>query len=178
MTNRRKNKKEHERFHIENFLEWFNKTYKSDFKVISEPEPPEAIIKSEKTVRWVEISTAFWNSDYAKDLNSYAASNESHIPIRKGPHMNMDSEFSKNFVTVLVKKLEKNSYLNVKEKYGKGYLIIPIYFPFFDTETIKLMKDEWSRRECTNLNCFRSVRICYKKLNKWVYYRWPNTSVH
>lgn len=173
MTNRREIKKQHERFHIENFLQWFNNTYKSDFKVIKEPDPPEAIIQSSRTTRWVEISTAFWNQNYAKDLNTFATTGEEHEPIQKGVHMNMDSEFSKNIVNVIIKKLEKQSYIDVKQEYGKGYLIIPIYFPFFDSDTIDLMKYEWAKRKYKNLNCFRSVRICYRSLNNWVYYRWP-----
>ncbi len=174
MADRRKIKKQHERFHVTNFLQWFNKSYKSDFKVIKEPDPPEAIIQSSRTTRWVEISTAFWNQDYAKDLNSFATPGEEHKPIHKGVHVNMDSEFSENIVNVIIKKLEKRSYLKVKQEYGKGYLIIPIYFPFFASDTIELMKKEWSKRKYNDLNCFRSVRICYKNLNRWVFYRWPN----
>jgi len=81
MIGRQQIKKEHERFHIENFLEWFNRAYKSDFKVIAEPDPPEAIIQSSVSTRWIEISTAFWNADYAKDLESFATPGEIHKPI-------------------------------------------------------------------------------------------------
>lgn len=173
MANRQEIKKNHERFHINNFLEWFNNAYKSDFKVVAEPEPPEAIIESARTTRWIEISTAFWNDEYAKDVFSFATPNETYKPIEKGPFIEMDREFARNFVTVLVKKLEKKSYLKVKEKYGTGYLVIPIYFPFFDSSTIRLMKEEWTKRVYSDLGCFRSIRICYRSSNKWVFYRWP-----
>jgi len=174
MVGRRKIKKEHEQFHVKNFLDWFNKAYKSDFKVIGEPDPPEAIIRSSATTtRWIEISTAFWNVAYARDLNSYANPYEDHKPIKKGSHLDMDSEFANNFINVLVKKLEKKSYLEVKKKYGAGYLVIPIYFPFLDKFTISLMKEEWANRVYSDLGCFRSIRICYKNLNEWVFYRWP-----
>ena len=173
MSGRKEIKKEHERFHVDNFLAWFNHAYRSDFKVISEPEPPEAIIQSSNSIRWVEVTTAFWNAAYAKDINSYATPGETHVPIKLGPHFNMDQQFAKNFVDVLVKKLEKKSYLKVKSQYGKGYLIIPIYFPYLDSNTIDSMKIEWSNRKINDLDCFKSVRICYPSISKWRLYRWP-----
>lgn len=173
MANRKVIKKANERFHIANFIEWFNKTYHSDFVVISEPEPPEAIIQSSaKTTRWIEISNAFWNGAYAKDLTSFATSGETHEPMPRGPYGDMDKEFSKNFVTVLKNKLEKTSYQSVKRNYGKGYLIIPIYNPFFDSETVMLMEHEWRNTTVNNLDCFRSVRIAYQSQNKWVFKKW------
>lgn len=173
MADRSLIKKQNERFHIANFLDWFNRTYKSDFKVISEPEPPEAIIQSSvKNTRWIEVSNSFWNSAYAHDLTSYATPDENHIPIGQGPFGEMDEEFAKNFTEVVRKKLEKKSYSSVKSEFGKGYLIIPIYNPFFDGETIRLMKKVWSKATINNLDCFRSVRITYRSNNKWVFKLW------
>ena len=173
MADRKPIKKQNERFHIANFLDWFNKTYKSDFKVISEPEPPEAIIQSSvKNKRWIEVSNSFWNSAYAQDLTSYATPGEEHAPIGKEPFGEMDEDFAKNFTRVVKNKLEKKSYNAVKNKFGKGYLIIPIYNPFFDEETIKLMRKEWGKTVINNLNCFRSVRITYRESSKWVFKLW------
>ena len=173
MADRRPIKKAHERFHVKNFLEWFNRVYRSDFRVIEEPEPPEAIIQSSRTIRWVEISTAFWNDSFARDEFSYATPGEKHQSIGPGPFINMDREFASNFVTVLRKKLEKKSYLPVMEKYGPGYLIIPIRNPFFNEETIRWMKNEWANASVSDLGYFRSVRICFRSMNNYVYYRWP-----
>lgn len=179
MANRGPIKKEHERFHINNFVRWLNLTYRSSYKVISEPEPPEAIIESKYTKSWVEISTAFINSDYARDLMSYITPDEVHKSISGELFVEPDREAAENFVEVVKKKLEKKSYLPIAEKYGQGYLVIPIHNPFFDENTIRLMKEEWHKTKINDLGCFKSVRISYRPKigitvqSNWKFYLWP-----
>ena len=81
MANRRPIQQAHERAYVQHFLDWFNRAYHTDFKVVSEPNPPEAVIRSSRTTRWVEVSTAFWNEAYARDLYSYATPGETHRPL-------------------------------------------------------------------------------------------------
>ena len=107
MADRRPIQQAHERAYVDYFLSWFNHTYHCKFKVVSEPNPPEAIISSSRTTRWIEVSTAFWNKAYAQDLYSHATPDEKHMPVGPGPFQDMDREFAQNFVSVVKKKLEK-----------------------------------------------------------------------
>ncbi|PHR47907.1 hypothetical protein [Cycloclasticus sp.] len=182
MADRGPLKKKDERFHINNFVEWLNSTYGSSYKVIAEPEPPEAIIESKYTTSWIEISTAFINSSYAQDLMSYATPDEEHKSISGDLFVEPDRTAAKNFVAVVKKKLEKRSYLPIAKEYGPGYLVIPIRNPFFDESTIRLMKEEWDKTEVNDLGCFKSVRISYQpKIGitvqpYWKFYLWPKKS--
>lgn len=179
MVDRGPIKKENERFHINNFMEWLNKTYHSSYRVIAEPEPPEAIIESKYRRSWIEISNAYMSAEYAQDLVSYVTPGEKHKSVNGEISVDIDRNAAKKFVNVVKKKLEKKSYLPVAEEYGPGYLIIPIYNPFFDEHTLSLMKEEWKKTEINDLGCFKSVRISFQpKIGitvqpYWKFYLWP-----
>jgi hypothetical protein len=173
MADRRPVQQSHERFFVEQFLNWFNSVYRSNFQVVCEPNPPEAVIRSSRTTRWIEVSTAFWNTAYARDLYSFATPYEKHKPVAPGPYRSMDENFARNFVSVLKKKLEKTSYVPWRDKYGPGYLIVPIKHPWFDGETVRLMKEAWADCLVNDIGCFRSVRIAFPSLNKIRFFRWP-----
>ena len=61
MVDRRRSvKQQHERAVVQDFLAWWNARRGTQFKVIAEPNPPEAIIRSARATRWVEVTDAFW----------------------------------------------------------------------------------------------------------------------
>ena len=85
----------------------------------------------------------------------------------------MDDTFTSNFVYVLKKKLEKTSYIPWRDKYGPGYLIVPIKYPWFERESVRLMKEAWNDCFVNDIGCFRSIRIAFSSLNEIKFYRWP-----
>ena len=173
MANRRPVQQAHERAYVDHFLNWFNHAHRSKFKVISEPNPPEAVIRSSRTTRWIEVSTAFWNDAYAKDLYSYATPDEVHKPVGSRPFREMDNNFAHNFVSVVKKKLEKKSYVPWQTKHGPGYLVIPIEHPWFDQQTVSSMKAAWESYKINDLGCFRGVYIAFPSRNEIKFSRWP-----
>ncbi|MDP1925414.1 MAG: hypothetical protein Q8K57_11605 [Thiobacillus sp.] len=174
MADRRPIQQAHERAYVDLFLDWFNRAYHSNFNVVSEPNPPEAVIRSSRTTRWVEVSTAFWSEAYAKDLYSHATPGETHKPIGDGPFQDMDNIFAANFVSVVKKKLEKKSYIPWRDKHGPGYLVIPIKHPWFDGQTVACMKDVWAASVINDLACFRGVYIAFLSSNAIKFSRWPS----
>ena len=157
MSDRKPIHQAHERAQVAIFLEWLNSRYGANYSVVAEPDPPEAIIRSGRKTRWVEVTDAFWSDDFAKDEYSYATPGEVHKPIGTGPFVNPDTAFSKRFVDVVRKKLEKKSYLNSRDLYGPGYLVVPIMYPLFNSHTIRIMRHVWSQTEIKDLGCFRSI---------------------
>jgi len=157
MADRKPIKQAHERAQVALFLQWFNARYRTNFSVVEEPDPPEAIIRSGRTTRWVEVTDAFWSDAFAKDEYSYATPGEVHEPIGTGPFLNPDEAFSKRFVDAVRKKLEKRSYEDSRGLYGPGYLVVPIMYPLFDANTIRMMRELWSQTRINDLGCFRSV---------------------
>jgi len=123
MSNRRNTQQAHERAQVEIFVSWLNSRYKAKFEVIAEPNLPEAIICSDRTTRWIEVTDAFWSDAFAQDEYSYTTPGENHKPIGNGLFLEPDKQFAARFVDVVRKKLEKKSYIPSKQKYGPGYLL-------------------------------------------------------
>lgn len=151
-------KRQHELAHVNAFIEWHSRVFRSRFRVVECPDdPPDAIIQSGQTVRWVEIGSVFWSDDWAHHLNSYATPGETHRPIHSGLYLDMDEQFADRFVGVLQDKLTKSSYPPLVEKYGLGYLVLPLMFPFFNLDTVRLMRQKWSAMPGTDNGYFRGV---------------------
>ena len=175
MADRRPIQQKHERVYVNYFINWFNHRYHTNFKVICEPNPPEAIVCSDKTISWVEVTTAFWCSDYARDLYSYVTPDENYKPVKNGPYQDMDIEFTKNFLDVVKKKLEKETYIVPKELLGPGYLIVALMHPWFDAQTISYMKDAWSRCIINDLGCFKNIYIIFTEWDTKKVLIWPSS---
>jgi hypothetical protein len=175
--NRQEVKKAHERFTIDLFLEWFNRWHSSQFKVIDEPDPPEAIIKSGKTIRWVEVTAAFWNDAFAQDICSYATEGEGHKPAPDGAvSVNPTSVFVRKFITLLAQKLSKSSYVDYRDTYGPGYLIVSIQYPFFSKDVVARLGCAWDELQVVDRGCFRSIYFAYRefgggyRIMRWAHY--------
>jgi len=157
MNRRRNTQQAHERAQVAAFIDWLNSRYRAKFTVVDEPNPPEAIIRSGCTTRWVEVTDAFWSDAFAQDEYSYATPEEIHKPIGNEPFVEPDAKFAARFVDVVRKKLEKRSYLSSMQAYGPGYLVVPIMYPLFNSHTLRFMKEAWARTHIEDLGCFRSV---------------------
>lgn len=172
MPDRRPIKEEHEKFWIQKFLVWHGKAFRSRFRVIARPDPPDAIIRSGRVTRWVEIGDVYWSNEWARDQNSYATPGEAHKPIRGGIYAGMDEQFARKFVKVLRNKLAKSSYADCAAQYGPGYLVLPIMSLFFDHH---IMRQQWNATTAQNLGHFRSVFLGYRSFDQYRFRRWPLT---
>jgi len=162
MVNKRRHVQEqHERFNVKLFLKEFNTRYHADFHVIDEPNPPEAIIRSKLTTRWVEVTTAYLNQAYAIDLNTYAVKGEKHQHVDDQVILNVDEEFAKHFVRVVKKKVEKLTYAPFYQQYGKGYLVVSIKHPMFSQKTLAQIDCLWDQSPALDKGFFKSVYIVY-----------------
>lgn len=165
-------KGQHEHFQVGLLISELNRRHGSKYRVIAEPDPPEAIIQSGGTTRWAEVVTAYWNDAYAKDLNSYATPGETHVSIGSGIFTNMDGEFAARFVNAVKSKLEKRGYIPFREQYGPGYLLVSIHYPFFNSHSMELVKRKWAEIEVKDLGCFRSVYVTFRKFEGYKVVRW------
>jgi hypothetical protein len=172
MSRRRGTQQAHERSQVAAFVAWLNSRYRGKFKVVDEPTSPEAIIRSGRTTRWVEVRDAFWSDGFARDEYSYATPGEKHKPIGSGPFLQPDAEFAARFVDVVRKKLKKKSYLSIRNTYGPGYLVVPIMYPLFNRDSLWVMKEAWSRTRIEDLGCFRSVYMSLH-MGRGPIVRWP-----
>lgn len=167
---------------IDAFIAWHGRAYRSLFRVVFRPdpkrqEPPDAIIQSHRTIRWLEIGNAIWSDEYAQHLYSKMTPGEEHQPLQSGLYAETDKRLASRFVDILAKKLNKASYDPVVERYGPGYLVIPLVTVpgLFDMSTVDAMRWKWSKCKPTDRGSFRSVYIAYRDVSRgscW-FQRWP-----
>lgn len=176
MVNKRRSVQEaHERFTVRTFLDEINRRHRAQYEVIAEPNPPEAIVKTGRTTRWIEVTTAFMSTAFAKDLYSYATPGEMHQPLGDGVHVGPDALFASNFVAVIKQKLEKSSYESVRDRYGPGYLVVSIQYPLFNRYTAELMQRAWSQTVVNDIGCFKSIYYIRRMYQGYKIERWRPT---
>ena len=171
-NNRRSIQEAHERFTINMFLQELGHRHRARYQVIEEPNPPEAIITTGRTTSWIEVTTAFLSTGFAKDLYSYATPGETHVNSGDGVYVEPDAQFARNFVDVVRKKLEKKSYETFRDRYGPGYLVVSIQNPHFSRHTALAIQKAWTTAIIKDRGCFRSIyhiRRMYKgyKVELW-----------
>ena len=173
MTNpRHAVKQAHERYQVRLLLQTLNARHRSSYEVISEPEPPDAVIKSKRTVSWVEVVTVYLNTDFAKDVNSFATEGEAHHSTSGKLIVAPDEQFSQNFVSVVRAKLEKKTYEKYRDLFGPGYLIVSIQNPFFGDDLFLMIGEHWQRSRINDLGCFRSIYLTYRQELGYRVRRW------
>jgi hypothetical protein len=178
VSQRRRVQELHERFTVNLFLKEFNFRYHTDFKVIEEPNPPEAIVQSKNSTRWVEVTTAYLDAEYAADLNSYATKGEKHVPRRRQElSIDTDEQFAKQFVRVVKNKLEKSTYEPSFRKHGKGYLVVSIKYPLFGKETLRLIEHVWDQAQALDKGFFKSIYITYPVFNEYRVSLWKSNLI-
>lgn len=159
-------KSAHESFYVDAFIEWHSRAFRSRFRVIGRPDPPDAIIQSGRRTRWVEIGGVYWNKGWARDLNSHATPGEAHQAIEPGPYSGMDEQLAAQFCAVLTKKLENGSYEQSYAQYGAGYLVLAMMSPFaFDATTVQFMRRKWAATAAANKGFFRGIFLAYRSPN-------------
>jgi hypothetical protein len=173
MNRRREIQQQHERAVVADFLEWFQARRKVAFRVVDEPNPPEAIIQSARLTRWVEVVDAFWSEAWARDQYSYATPGETHVSIGSGPHLGPDATFAENFVRAVANKLDKPTYLPAATRYGPGYLVVNVDYPLFNGRAHSKIVDVWAKgRPWPNKHCFREVFLRIRMTRGYRFQTW------
>ena len=178
VTKRRATQEAHERFIVNIFIDELNRRHRSYYRLSSEPNPPEAIIQSKKKTSWIEVTSTFISQRFAEDQWTFATPGEKHRPVPKEVIINPDAQFAANFVSIVKKKLEKSSYLEFRDMYGSGYLLVSVQYPLFNPSTIKFMRRAWESTKFADLGCFRSIYLIFHACNGYRVVLWQSVSPH
>jgi hypothetical protein len=122
-----------------------NRVHGLSLKVISRPDPPDAILSDGSSTTWMELTDAFFSERWAMHVSSYA-SIKGHKPMARGLYMDMDKQLAVNCCDLLTKKTAKNSYKPLIQQYGPGILVVGLESPWLDGETLDAIDEEWSSR--------------------------------
>lgn len=135
------------------------------YKVITMPDPPDAVLNSSVgSVVWVEITDVFRSEEEAREAYSYSIGSEN---VYKRPNeiiVEPDEKINISTVERIEKKLSKNNYLEIVKKYGKGSLVLYVYDPLFDQATLNKILSQFYEVVFEN-PFFKSVYIDYPVSN-------------
>lgn len=107
-------------------------------KVISKPEPPDAIVTINGNATWVEITDAFFSPELAESITTHVADDKIHKPVPKEKRLSIDpdGQFNSVLESVIIKKYDKESIGNVYKQYGSGILLVGVINPFSDAKEL------------------------------------------
>ncbi len=151
-------KRAHELAVAKDFAKFISKPT-SSYSVIETPDPPDAILKANSGEQvWVEITDVFRNEEEAKEAYSWAFGGDVIYKHPPGVIFEPDKAISYSTVEGVERKLNKNSYKNALNKYGKGMLILWIDDPLFTPRTLDRIKKNFYNKSLSS-DYFREVYI-------------------
>src|SRR6266850_1682753 len=139
MNKRKPIHQQHERAVVLDFLALLNKRYRARYVVEATPDPPEALIRSGRRRKWVEVADVFHSDDWAHDVFSYATLGEIHHDTSGQVKVDVDDKLASRFIQVLKSKLTKKTYEPFRDEIGPGYLVIFLHHPWLDDRCFQLM---------------------------------------
>jgi hypothetical protein len=171
-TNRRVTQEAHERFNVSTFVDEITRRHRASYRVVEEPNPPEAIIQSKGKTSWVEVTSAFMNRSFAEEAWSHATPGEKPRPIPSEVIVGPDAQFAANFAETVKKKLEKKSYEPFRDMYGPGYLVVSVQYPLYGKDTQRFMERACQGTQVEDRGCFRSIYLVVRRYRGYQVVRW------
>ena len=105
-------------------------------EVVERPDPPDAIVKIDNEMSWIEITDAFQNIDLAKSITSYASDDKPHQPYQNRVIYEPDKAACEKVREVILKKYNKMSMNDLLRQHGQGVLLVGAYTPLTSPEEI------------------------------------------
>ena len=162
-----------ELFALEKNLDAHNRLHGLSLKVISRPDPPDAVLSDGSITTWMELTDVFFSDAWARDLSSYA-SVKGHEPMASGQYLDMDKQLAENFCNQLIKKATKKSYKRLIQQYGPGILVVGLESPWLDNESIDEIEEEWRRRGSFDLSeTFAHIYLWHRTSTSYKTFAWP-----
>lgn len=146
MNKRKLVKEQHENSIIYSFMNYLNELSGAlgddkHFKLISRPEPPDAIISNGKILLWLELADIFRNPQEAHAQYSSITPGEEKFSMDGVLIIEPDQQIENALFQILQKKLNHGSYKKITEIYGKGILILNERDPLFSNNTYTKIKE-------------------------------------
>lgn len=136
-------KNQHESAVLVKFGNYLNQNGHS-FELLEQPDPPDAIVKIDGQITWIEITDAYLNHEFAESITTFAHPKKLHKPV---PHnkriiVEPDEQFSQIIVNIIQKKFTLPTLQVCYEKYGSGVLLVGMMTPFSDVYNLAINERE------------------------------------
>jgi len=153
----------HEDAVIEVFIKWLNSKQGTNFKVISKPDPPDAIAQDGNQYIWIEHADIFRSWEEARETISSVTPGEDPYERKEHPIFSPDQRIALAFIATLNKKLSKTSYETWYKKYGQGFLILTEQDPLFNQSSWECINEHLAESNFDNdKGYFKSVFLGYR----------------
>jgi hypothetical protein len=157
---------------VATFVDEINRRHRASYRVVEEPNPPEAIIQSKGKTSWVEVTSAFMNRSFAEEAWSHATAGEKPRPMPSEVIVGPDAQFAANFTETVKRKLEKKSYEPFRDRYGPGYLVVSVQYPLYGRDTPRFMVRAWQGTQVKDTGCFRSIYLVVRRYHGYQVILW------
>jgi hypothetical protein len=165
-------KQAHEDSVIELFLEWYNAENQTQFTVINKPEPPDAIVQYGNKTIWIEHADIYRSTEEAREERSAVTPGETPYYRQEHPIHEPDIRIAFAFISILKKKLLKDSYEKWFKIYGPGILILTERDPLFSQSTWDCITEKLESESFQNdKGYFETVYLGYRSMNSLAFMR-------
>lgn len=167
MTSRKEIQEAHEHNVIQQFVTWLNSTTSSHLRVITRPNPPDAVLRDECCSLWVWIEHAdiYRSDEEAHEERSLAVPGEKDYFHTEHPIIEPDQRLATAFVKTLHDKLQKSSYASAFETYGRGILILTERDAVFSGSTVERIQEKVGSYDFSgDRGYFKEVYLGYRSL--------------
>ncbi len=174
MKSRAQIQQAHEEAVLRDALAEHNRIQGLALAVVSQPDPPDAILSNGTVTTWMELTDAFFSVEWARHLSSYG-SIKGHKPMRSGGFTGIDKQFAANFCDLVQQKAEKQSYAPFVTSYGPGILVVGLESPWLDGETMDEVSSEWNARGSPDISAtFAHVYTRHRTAGGNIVLPWPH----
>lgn len=137
MSDREEVQRKHELAVMNLFVDWLGRQEGVQYELIEQPDPPDGIYRSSNGTIWIEVADTYRSADEAHEERSRATAGERPFVHTEHPIPEPDERMATAMVNNIAKKISKESYRPVLNKYGRGILICCERDPLFDESTIQ-----------------------------------------
>lgn len=110
-----------------------------ELQILDRPDPPDAIIKLQNRLCWIEITDAFQSQQLAMSITSDGADDRPHIPYEGEELLAADNDDAfEKVLEVILKKYQKPSMIELLKTQGQGILLVGAYTPL--TSPVEIIK--------------------------------------
>jgi hypothetical protein len=126
----------HEQSVLDSFAAYL-KIQDIELQILDRPDPPDAIVKIQNRLCWIEITDAFQTQQLAMSITSDGAEDRPYIPYESEELLAADHNDAFEIVLeVILKKYQKPSMIELLETHGRGILLVGAYTPLTSPEEI------------------------------------------
>lgn len=167
---RREIQQRHEYAILTLFAQHLSSLTGSTYELVEQPDPPDGVLRCQLGQSiWVEVADIYRNADEAHEERSHVTPGENRFVHTEHPIVSPDERTAIATINVINKKIAKESYQPISEKYGLGILVACERDPLFDENTLSeirnRVRNEMARLRSVSKGFLREIYLYQSPAN-------------